>query len=330
MVHDKQSTGDNPDTQEGGQPAPAATAQNNGDEKQTPRKNRPMSLDTQSLKALAPDNEVARSALEMRQNLEKFVPAGPQRDQLIAQLKEDVTPILQPELEAKQAQQLNHTAATIEDMAAQAGEASPLPSLSEHDRLLNEAIDRAAQQIKDKLGQFENFGPVKEVKSVAAAVVDHLRAVLHDSRRGKGEFQIAVGLKDDSRFSSSRYFEPSTVETFAYERQTSEGLNDLQVSGYAIEALIHVHKESADTDAGHFSNADIEQADALQRISPGALVRSYLLTPAPDNIVIMYAPNMKEKLPLGEAIGVFLENGNFDVRNEKFAEAFETARLLVD
>jgi hypothetical protein len=328
MVEDKQSAGENPDNQAGGQSEPAA-AQNKGDDKATARKNRPMSLDTQSLKALAPDNEVARSALEMRQNLEKFVPAGPQRDQLIAQLKEDVTPILQPELEAKHAKQLNHTAAAIEDMAAHTGDQNQNQD-QDQDRLLNEAIDRAAQQIKDKLGQFENFGPVKEVKSVAAAVVDHLRAVLHDSRRGKGEFQIAVGTKDDNRFSSSRYFEPSAVETFAYERQTSEGLNDLQVSGYAIEALIHVHQEGPDKDPGHFSNADIEQADALQRTAPGALVRSYLLTPAPDNIVIIYAPNMKEKLPLGEAIGVFLENGNFDVRNEKFAEAFETARLLVD
>src|ERR1700679_2266421 len=68
------------------------------------KKERSKTMDTQSLKALAPGNEVARSALEMRQNLEKFMPPGPQRDQLIAQLKEDVTPLLSPALDAKQAE----------------------------------------------------------------------------------------------------------------------------------------------------------------------------------------------------------------------------------
>src|SRR6202789_4634594 len=123
------------------------------------KKERSKTMDTQSLKALAPGNEVARSALEMRQNLEKFMPPGPQRDQLIAQLKEDVTPLLSQELEAKQAQQ-KQTA-----------------DQSERDRQLNDAIDRAARHIKDKLGQFETFGPVKEVTGVRAAGGDHMRAV---------------------------------------------------------------------------------------------------------------------------------------------------------
>ena len=275
------------------------------------KKERSKTMDTQSLKALAPGNEVARSALEMRQNLEKFMPPGPQRDQLIAQLKEDVTPLLSQELEAKQAQQ-KQTA-----------------DQSERDRQLNDAIDRAARHIKDKLGQFETFGPVKEVTGVRAAVVDHLRAVLHDPRRGKGEFQIAVGVKDSKHYSSSRYFEPSTVETFAYERQTTEGLSDLQISGYAIEALIHSHQHGDGPEGSHFSNADIEQADALQMTRPELSVQSYLLTPAPENIVIVYSPNVKEILPLGEAVGFFAENGNFVIRNSNYQVAFRDTNLIV-
>ena len=56
-------------------------------------------IDTQTMKALAPSNEVARSALEMRASIEKHVPAGPERDRLIAQLKTDITPILKEHVE---------------------------------------------------------------------------------------------------------------------------------------------------------------------------------------------------------------------------------------
>jgi hypothetical protein len=276
------------------------------------RKQRPAYLDTQSLRALAPKNEVARSALEMRQNLEKFLPPGPQRDELIAQLKRDVTPILGPELDKKQ---------------AELGQ-KPEEVLEEREKSINDAIDRAAQLIRDKLGQFETFGPVKEVIGVPAAVIDHLRAVLHDPRRNKGEFQIAVGLKDGKHFSSSRYFEPSALETFAYERLTSEGLSDLQISGYGIKALIHAHQCGEGKDATHFSNADIEQADSLQTGRPDIAVQIYLLTPAPENIVIVYSPNVKDKLPLGEAVGFFAENGNFVVRNDKYAMAFQDTKLI--
>lgn len=56
-------------------------------------------IDTQTMKALAPSNEVARSALEMKASIEKHVSAGPERDKLIAQLKADVTPILKEHVE---------------------------------------------------------------------------------------------------------------------------------------------------------------------------------------------------------------------------------------
>jgi hypothetical protein len=56
-------------------------------------------IDTQTMQALAPSNEVARSALEMRENIEKHVPAGPERDKLITQLKTDITPILKEHVE---------------------------------------------------------------------------------------------------------------------------------------------------------------------------------------------------------------------------------------
>lgn len=41
------------------------------------KKDRKRSLDTQSLKVLAPRSEVARSALEMRENLENLCPPAP-------------------------------------------------------------------------------------------------------------------------------------------------------------------------------------------------------------------------------------------------------------
>ncbi|MBP9094714.1 hypothetical protein KBI23_27085 [bacterium] len=56
-------------------------------------------IDTQTMKALAPSNEVARSALEMRESIEKHVPAGLERDKLIALLKADVTPVLKAHVE---------------------------------------------------------------------------------------------------------------------------------------------------------------------------------------------------------------------------------------
>lgn len=63
------------------------------------QQNRLEEIDTQVIKVLAPSNEVARSALEMRQNIEKHVPLGPERDKLIAQLKADVTPVLKAHVE---------------------------------------------------------------------------------------------------------------------------------------------------------------------------------------------------------------------------------------
>ncbi len=276
-------------------------------------KQRRKSLDTQSLKVLAPRNEVARSALEMRQNLEKFMPPGPQRDQLIAQLKEDVTPLLGPELDKSR------------NESASAGQFN----VKDQEEKLNEAIERAASLIKGHLGQFETFGPVKEVTGVHAAVIEHLRSMLHDPRRDKGEFQIAIGIKDKKFFSTSRYFEPSSVETFAYERQTSEGLADLMVSGYTIAALIHSHQSTNGKDAAHFFNADIEKADELQGLYHHIAVQSFLLTPAPENSLLVYSPNVKEINPLGEAVGFFAANGNFEVKNSNYRIAFENAKLIV-
>ena len=82
-----------------------------------------------------------------------------------------------------------------------------------------------------------------------------------------------------------------------------------QVSGYAIEVLIHAHQCGDGKDATHFSNADIEQADALQAMHSDVVVRSYLLTPAPENILLAYVPSSKDKLPLGEAVGFCPLNG---------------------
>lgn len=241
------------------------------------------------------------------------MPPGAQRDQLIAQLKEDVTPLLRPELEKGQA----------------AVSKSAVDDLLEREQQLNEAIERAASLIKGHLGQFETFGPVREVDSVASAVIDHMRAVLHDPRRGKGEFQVAVGIKDQKFFSTSRYFEPSAVETFAYERQTTEGLSDLQVSGYKIAALIHAHQSIGGKDAAHFANADIEQSDSLQSTYPEISVQTYLLTPAPENHLLVYSPNVKEHQPLGEVVGFFEANGNFQVRNAKYIPAFKETKLTL-
>ena len=155
----------------------------------------------QNLRALAPSNELARSALGNAPNLkEKCLPPGPQRDQLIAQLKQDVTPILWPELAALKAEQ----------------GLSPDQVLREREARINTAIERAAQLIANRLGQFEGFSPVEEVSSASSAVIDHLRSILHDPRRNKGEFQIAIGRKENKHFSSSRYFETSTFETFAF------------------------------------------------------------------------------------------------------------------
>ena len=241
------------------------------------------------------------------------MPPGPQRDQLIEQLKKDVTPILWPELAALQAEQGK----------------SPDQVLREREARINNAIERAAQLIADRLGQFEKFSPVREVVSASAAVIDHLRSVLHDPRRNKGEFQIAIGTRDNRYFSSSRYFETSTFETFAYERQTAQGLSDLHVSGYAIEVLVHSHQSGEGKDATHFSNADIEQADALQAVHSQVLVRAYLLTPAPENILLAYVPSAKDKLPMGEAVGFFAPNGNFEVKKDKYVSVFAGAKLTV-
>lgn len=51
-------------------------------------------LDTQAMQALAPTNEIARSALEIKENIEKLMPPGPERDRFIQQLKADIAPAL--------------------------------------------------------------------------------------------------------------------------------------------------------------------------------------------------------------------------------------------
>lgn len=51
-------------------------------------------IDTQAMQALAPTNEIARSALEIKENLEKLMPPGPERDMFIEQLKADIAPAL--------------------------------------------------------------------------------------------------------------------------------------------------------------------------------------------------------------------------------------------
>lgn len=56
-------------------------------------------IDTQAMRAMSPSNEVARSALEMKEGIEKYLPPGAERDRLIAQLKADVTPVLKGQAE---------------------------------------------------------------------------------------------------------------------------------------------------------------------------------------------------------------------------------------
>ncbi|MBX9768923.1 MAG: hypothetical protein K2X47_16740 [Bdellovibrionales bacterium] len=61
--------------------------------------NAPDNINTQAMEDLAPVSEVARSALEMRQNIDKHMAPGPERDKLVAQLKADVTPVLRGHVE---------------------------------------------------------------------------------------------------------------------------------------------------------------------------------------------------------------------------------------
>jgi len=51
-------------------------------------------IDTQAMQALAPTNEIVKSALEIKENIEKLMPAGPERDRFIQQLKADIAPAL--------------------------------------------------------------------------------------------------------------------------------------------------------------------------------------------------------------------------------------------
>lgn len=61
--------------------------------------NAPDNINTQAMEDLAPVSEVARSALEMRQNIDKHMAPGPERDKLVAQLKADVKPVLRGHVE---------------------------------------------------------------------------------------------------------------------------------------------------------------------------------------------------------------------------------------
>lgn len=51
-------------------------------------------IDTEAMQALAPTNEFARIALEIKESIEKLMPPGPERDKFIQQLKADISPAL--------------------------------------------------------------------------------------------------------------------------------------------------------------------------------------------------------------------------------------------
>lgn len=69
------------------------------------RKPRRALLNTQEMKVLAPLNDLAKSALEIRQGIEEHVPPGKKKEELIKTLKEDVSDSLITTLEELKARQ---------------------------------------------------------------------------------------------------------------------------------------------------------------------------------------------------------------------------------
>jgi hypothetical protein len=187
---------------------------------------------------------------------------------------------------------------------------------------IHDAIRNAVHDMKHYAEKIRTVGNLHEIPNAATGVKSAFESVLNDRDRNNGEFQWAIGEKDGKLFLSPGRFTPPVGRLIGYELHASKTV-DMGL-GYRIIGVIHTHPNEKDMDTEHFSEIDIDQADALRGNNPNIILRSYLLTP--DNRILVYTPKEKHEHPNGEEAGFFLKNGVFVLTNERFGD-FTASRL---
>lgn len=183
----------------------------------------------------------------------------------------------------------------------------------------------AAEVTKGWFGK--SYGEIHPVPSVGQGILESCNSILNDPRRTEGgEFHVAFGRQSGGPLSASSLWYTTSPETAPdqSENHTASDLVQMATNQYKLDAIIHSHPHRKGY--SEFSYDDIHQADQLVNLNPN--FRSFLLTPPPENKLLMYSPEMHISTHAqAVAAGRIKELGHFNAAGKFVAEREHSAIL---
>lgn len=186
-----------------------------------------------------------------------------------------------------------------------------------------------AEVAKRRIEQFAKpYGDAHPVPSVGEGVLETCKSIMSDRRRAEGgEFHVAFGRDGEGALSASSLWYTTAPETASDQSEVHLAADVLQMKAklLRLDAVIHSHPHRKNH--SQFSTDDIAQADTLVNENPN--FKSFLLTPPPENKLLMYSPEKNIKTH-AEAVraGRIQEIGHFDASGKFIAEADQHELLL--
>lgn len=172
---------------------------------------------------------------------------------------------------------------------------------------------------KDYVESWDRSGSVHPIPSVGKAVLETYKSVLNDPRRNIGEFNFAIGEKDGKLYESSLWYNPG-FKFGEFEMQETVGVTELKDHGMRVTDFGHSHPYRKGMGYDIFSEPDLTTAHKLDGdihvgpFSGSGTFKEFLLTPAPDNKLLLYCADFNDKAsnhPAAEKEGRIVELGRF-------------------
>lgn len=189
--------------------------------------------------------------------------------------------------------------------------------------------------VKDYVESWERSGSVHEIPSIGKALLDTSKTILDDPKRNVGEFNFAIGEKDGKLYESSLWYNPG-VKIGPYEMQETVSVNELKNEHIKPIMFEHSHPYRKGMGYDIFSGPDLATAQKfdgdihLTRFSGSGTFKEFLLTPAPENKLLMYAADYNDKALThqdAEKEGRIVELGHFSA-DKTFVPNQEQSKLL--
>jgi hypothetical protein len=184
---------------------------------------------------------------------------------------------------------------------------------------------------------WEKIGQPHEIKNEGAAVLEASQSVLDSDKRNVGEFNFAIGKKDGKLWISSIWYNDG-LKQGDHELHSPKGIEELKAM--KVEPIVlggHTHPRREGMGYMIFSDNDLLTAnreDGMQHMtiaSGGGTFKSFLLTPAPENKLLLYSADYQSEALTHEQalkVGRIVELGHFLKTGKFIPNTLEQRELL--